>query len=243
MSIRRFLAAALAAVTLSACGCAEEYGIALPSEQTSAPESIAERNLSLARAPLTVPSEAVRLYISADGDEQKIQTTLRQIAELSDSVCAGLTDDLDKLYALSAYVSANYYYDNDAKAEGVTDETVCLAHTLETRRSVCMGYANLFAALCQAQGIECYVVHGGAVVSGTFDTNDDIRLHEWNAAIIGGEVIWVDALWNTTNDYTDGEYCEGAVTDRYFDPDNGELAKNHRADRVEWRDYFALLSD
>ena len=105
-----------------------------------------------------------------------------------------------------------------------------------------MGYANLFAALCQAQGIECHIVHGGAVVTGTFDTNNDVRLHEWNVAVLNGQIIWIDTLWNTTNSYRDGEYNDGTVDADYFDLDNDTLAENHRADRIERRDYFSVLS-
>ncbi len=243
-----FLSISAAAMIFAACGCTPWISVKISDDTLSASESlrndiaaedIAEHNLSLVSSPIATQPEAVKLYISADGNEETISRTLSQIKEISDDVCSGIANDYDKLYALAEYVSTNYYYDYDAKEEGVTDETVCLAHTLETRRSVCMGYANLFAALCRAQGIDCYIAHGGAIVLGSFETNDDVRLHEWNVAIIDGRVIWVDTLWNTSNAYRNGEYHEGTVDNHYFDIDNDALAEDHRADRIESRDYFS----
>ncbi len=263
---KRILAGALFAVGMMLClSACSESGVtittstapAYSSEPTpssghssSAPEKhpdiiseIAESNMQLAMSPIKISAEAVRLYVSADGDDELIRSTLEHIKELSDSICNGLQDDHDKLYTLARYTSENYYYDYDAKENGVTDETICLAHTLETRRSVCMGYANLFSALCRAQDITCYVVHGNAAMGTFADAQPDIRLHEWNVAIIDGEVIWIDTLWNTTNSYSGGEYFKGGTDDYYYDIDNSTLATDHRADHVEDRDYFSLLSD
>lgn len=246
MNIRPIICAAATAILLYLSGCADESYISINDSDSSGSSnsvSIAENNLLLAKKPIATPQNAVRLYISADGDGERIRLTLAQVQEISDSICENIDTDYDKLYALAEYVAENYYYDNDAKANGVTDETICIAHTLETKRTVCMGYANLFAALCQAQGLECYIAHGGAVVTGTFESNNDVRLHEWNVAVLDGKIIWIDTLWNTTNSYRDGKYNYGSVDADYFDLDNDTLAQNHRADRIEKRDYFSVLAD
>lgn len=206
-------------------------------------EEVEAHNRTALDNPMTVPEDAVRLYISADGDEDRIRDTLAEIRQISDRICEGIESDYDKLFAISQWVSKNFYYDYDARDSSVTAETIALYGVLETRRTVCMGFANLFAALCSAQGIDCRVAHGAAVPGGgTFElSNGEGSLHEWNIAVIDGREVWVDTLWNTTNSYRSGIYSEGDLETAYFDTDGTVLAKNHRADRIEIRDYFSAL--
>ncbi len=188
--------------------------------------------------PLEVDGESVKLYVAHDGDGEKIRRTLAEIKALSDEICEGTDEEYEKLRAISLWVSENIYYDYDARNGGATAETYSLAHVLEARRSICFGYANLTAALCRAQGIDCRVAHGTASPSG-FDRQPEGSPHEWNVAVIGGKMIWLDPLWDTTNSYVDGEYFKGVIDVEYFDVSGEALAINHRAERIDIRDYFA----
>lgn len=204
-------------------------------------EEMHATNTAVIKSTLSIPQNAVAQYVSADGDMQTICETLTEIKALSDKICEGIDADYDKLYAISCWISENIYYDYDAFNTSVTLETIDLRHVLETKRTVCMGYANLCAALCAAQNIDCRVVHGQAIPVGSFsDEEYYAEQHEWNIALLGDRTVWLDTLWDTTNSYRDGEYIDGEQKPKYFDMSDEDIAKNHRADRVELRDYFSL---
>ncbi len=204
----------------------------------------AEQSTLAASSPLDIPESAVRDYIVTDGSDQDIAEVLTEVQNISDRICEGLDNDYDKARALATWVSQNFYYDYVARDSGVTTEVLSIARTLELRRSVCGGYANLYAALCQAQGITCYVMQGTVVQNNlTFaEQQDNAPSHEWNMAIIDGRRVWVDTLWNTGNIYTARSgYVDGYLTSRYFDITDEVMALNHRAQRCEIRDYFAVI--
>ncbi len=99
------------------------------------------------------------------------------------------------------------------------------------------------SALCAAQGIKCWNVHGAALNGGRmFVTDNDSEYHEWNFAEIDGRVIWVDSGWNSYCYLRrDGVYENGGICYRYFDIGEEYFALNHKASYAEYRDYFAIL--
>lgn len=218
---------------------ADENGLYPPDSSENA-----ERNSLVSETVTELPEMGVEAYIDAGLDEQTIIQTLDKVKALGDEICAGLSDDYDKLRAITIWVRDNIYYDFDACETEVTPETVCLSRVLELRRSVCGGYANLVAALCASQGITCYNLRGTAESSGLpFGSSAaNPELHEWNLAVIDGRKIWVDAGFCTTNAYRGGEYVDGYRSLDYFDITDDLFAVDHRADYCEFRDYKAYFS-
>ncbi len=203
----------------------------------------AEKNLKCADNPLELPAEGVLQHITVSGDKEKAAEILRQIQELSDEICAGITNDFDKARALSDWVSHNIYYDHDASENGVTEEQVTLEYVLKYHRSVCFGWSNLYSALCQAQGIMCCNANGSIVTgSRCFPQTEtaDERAHSWNMVIIDGQKLWVDTVWDSNNSYNNGRYSEGSVNFKFFGITNELLAHDHRVTRFEHRDYFSF---
>ncbi|MGN1118737.1 MAG: transglutaminase domain-containing protein [Oscillospiraceae bacterium] len=202
-------------------------------------------NTAALNLKLTLPEDGVKEYISFDLDPQKIAEALSQVQEISDTVCANITDDYEKLRALAQWVSDNIYYDYDARNNDVTPETLCLSHVLETHRTVCGGFSTLFAALCQAQGLECFNIRGRALNTGISYAEDygTDAMHEWNYAVIDGRGIWIDTVWNTSNAYSREEYRPGRVHSQYFDPTDEAFALDHHAQICEYRDFFAVMND
>ncbi|MGN1340198.1 MAG: transglutaminase domain-containing protein [Oscillospiraceae bacterium] len=206
----------------------------------TADELPTEKNLSVTRAPLKIPADTVLKLITADGDPERAAEVMQEVQEISDTVCNGIIGELDKARALAEWMAKNIYYDTDAKDTGVTDDMLTLEHILLTHRSVCYGWTNLYSALCQAQGIECYNVNGSVVTgSRCFLQTDrsDERAHSWNMLIIDGEKLWVDTVWNSSNTYKEGLYKAGKTDMQYFCITNLCLAQDHRAERCEYRDY------
>lgn len=188
------------------------------------------------------PLSQVSEYIAINADKAKIAEVLKKITEISDKICAGLTNDYDKLRAISRWVSANIYYDYAAFEAGVPAETLTLDYMLKNSSSVCGGYSNMTSALAAAQGIKVYNVHGSAVTNGKTFAESSGEYHEWNYAIIGGRVIRIDSGWNSyCYHYADGKYVKGEIGIKYFDISAAAFSQNHKAKYAEYRDYFALL--
>lgn len=203
---------------------------------------VAENNLRLAENPIILPSEGVLRYIVPDGDPVRAREVIKQAEEISDKICDGINDDYDKAFAISQWISDNIYYDFDASTDSVTAETLSLSHILETHRTVCGGYSNLFSAFCAVQGIKVCNIRGEALNEIlTYAETDKGELHEWNYAVINGRGVWVDVGWNSFNTYKDGQYRYGGTQTKYFDLTNTVLSYDHRARTCEVRDYYAAL--
>lgn len=204
---------------------------------------IVENNRKAVENAIEQPQNQVAEYIVKGGKPDDIRKVLEEIQALSDEICAGLDSDYDKLRAISRWVSANIYYDYPAYDKGVPEETLSLKYMLDRHSSVCGGYSNMTSALCAAQGIKCWNVHGGALNGGRmFVTDSDSEYHEWNFAEIDGRIIWVDSGWNSYCYLRrDGVYDNGGICYRYFDIGEEYFALDHKANYAEYRDYFAIL--
>lgn len=205
----------------------------------------AASNLAFVDAPLELSESGVLHQVTVSDDIQTARELLKEVRKLSDEICAGLTSDYDKVRALCEWVSLNIFYDKDASKNGVTEEEVSLEYVLKNHRSVCFGWSNLFAALCQAQGIDCLNV-SGSVVTGSRcfaqTSPSDERSHSWDMVICDGRIVWVDTVWNSSNSYDKGYYFQGNYDMQYFDIDPVLLSHDHRIARLEHRDYYGLLS-
>lgn len=205
----------------------------------------AASNLAFVDAPMELSESGVLHQVTVSDDMQTARELLKEVQKLSDEICAGLTSDYDKVRALCEWVSLNIFYDKDASKNGVTEEEVSLEYVLKNHRSVCFGWSNLFAALCQAQGIDCLNA-SGSVVTGSRcfaqTSPSDERSHSWNMVVCDGRIVWVDTVWNSSNSYDKGNYFQGNYDMQYFDIDPVLLSHDHRIARLEHRDYYGLLS-
>lgn len=203
---------------------------------------VQEHSALVTANPIDLPQSGVADYISVSEDPLVHRSVLSQVKAISDRVCSGLSNDYDKLRALAEWVSENIYYDYEARNNGVSEKTLTLEYVISEHRSVCGGFANLFSALCAAQGILCYNVSGTVVTGGICyeEPYDKESLHEWNVAVIDGRQIIVDTVWNTSNRYTaeDG-YKKGKRHTQYFDMTEELFAFDHKAKKSDYRDYFA----
>lgn len=186
--------------------------------------------------------ESVGYYISRTADADEIATVQEQIKLISDSVTDGIESDYEKARALALYVADHFYYDHDAKAESVTETNVVLYEVLKTSRTVCTGFADLYCALLQAQGIDAVNIKGGSTGGDIEyeDLTDGVQNHEFTAFYHKAEKrwVWVDACWNGSGDYKNGEYKDKACHEKFFDITDEALALDHRADYAERRLFF-----
>lgn len=193
------------------------------------------------------PPEAAALYLTTDPTPEKVAAAQEQLRTLSDKITTGAEGDYEKARAIAKYVAETIYYDFDARGSNVSEETVALTNVLKTSRTVCSGFANLYCALVQAQGIDCVAIKG-SVIGGdvTFETLGTGREnHEWTAFWYEEENrwVWVDCCWNGTGSYKKGEYIKKISHEKYFDISEEALALNHRADYAQRRSFFEAKAE
>lgn len=207
-----------------------------------ADNGLSETNNDVFDNIINASPESTGYYISRTADAAEIATVQEQIKLISDSVTEGIESDYEKAKALTVYVAEHFYYDHDARVESVTEANVVLYEVLKNSRTVCTGFADLYCALLQAQGIDAVNIKGGSTGGEIEYENltDGVQNHEFTAFYHKAEErwVWVDSCWNGSGDYENGEYLDKAAHEKYFDITDEALALDHRADYAERRRFF-----
>ncbi len=126
----------------------------------------------------------------------------RKAAEL----CAGLTEDADKVVAIHNYIASHFTYDNifaaQVAASQVVNYTPDTARTLETRTGICYDFSALFAAMCRSQGIPCTIATG--YLSDAY--------HAWDMVYVDGDWAAVDMTRSISSHNTASQTLAECVT-------------------------------
>ncbi|MDE5742063.1 MAG: transglutaminase domain-containing protein [Oscillospiraceae bacterium] len=77
-------------------------------------------------------------------------------------VCAGITDDVEKIAEIFSYVTENISYDKSLAASVQSGYVPNPDSTLSKGTGICFDYTSLFAAMCRSQGIPARLVIGYA---------------------------------------------------------------------------------
>lgn len=93
-------------------------------------------------------------YVDFDGNSDCV----KKAAE----VCAGLSDDVEKIAEIFTYVTENISYDKNLAATVRSGYVPNPDNTLSKGTGICFDYASLFAAMCRSQGIPARLVIGYA---------------------------------------------------------------------------------
>jgi len=169
-----------------------------------------------------------------DCDNQEIIVLAQEIT----SLCK---DDYSKAKAIHDWLATHIYYDFDAyyanNGANSYNYVVGSVDVLHNKRSVCSGYANLWAALLRSAGIPCRVVSGvglGLSTNGewNFQNLEKTTNHAWNEIYVSGKWIIMDATWDSDMRYQHGTFDRGCGLRgyRYFDPTIENFSLDHRLD-------------
>jgi len=181
--------------------------------------------------------KVVSPHIPRVGDEfTNIDTYALSVPRTAEATVALLAQNLtqtsrterEKARAIFRWIANSIDYDDTAQRAGAQRQETA-EEVLRSRHAVCQGYANLFAALAQAAGLEAKVVAGFGRGSGywpgaAYGPNEN---HAWNAVRINGRWELLDCTWGT------GYYDRYAGrTVRRFEPfyfltDPGEFLYSH----------------
>ena len=133
------------------------------------------------------------------------------------------SSDYEKIRQVYEWVINNIYYDYDALNTG--NAVVNAVNVLKDRKSVCQGYAVLMAALLRSLDIPVMVVggYGGSPI------NISDRNHAWNMAYADGRWIFIDATWDSHNQYKNGTFNSNPPNKNrmWFDMSLEMLAYSH----------------
>ncbi len=207
---------------------------------------VIEHNLMMLENPVEYGDEYCSGYVSVKKDLQLHMSILDNIRLLSDTICVGAENDYDKVKAISYYVAENFYYNHVAADQSVTPATISLETVLDTQTATCAGYANMFSALCNMQGIYCVNLRGGTHIE-TLETSEYLLNapinHEWNAVLIDNEWIFVDITWLSNNEYTENGYDKSDdFDDKYFDMSLEAMSYEHRIDIIDYRNFKTSIN-
>lgn len=159
------------------------------------------------------------------------------IQELAQHLTQGYNSDYDKAAALHDWVCANIYYDDDSISGDYNTAPYVATDVLNEKRAVCLGYANIYAALCRAVSIPCNVVTGYALgIDNSSDNkwnetniNSTEANHAWNEVYLNDHWVIVDPTWDSRNKITNGEkITSGDVSHLYFDSNLKFFSVNHK---------------
>jgi transglutaminase-like putative cysteine protease len=147
-------------------------------------------------------------------------------------ITQGKSNDYERAFVICDWVSDNIYYDFDAYYNRSTTRTDAIG-VLETKRSVCEGYAQLSVALLRAAGIPERIVHGHALglsANGMYwdGVDHSITNHAWIEIFIDGRWVIADPTWDSKNEYRDGEYIYKGRIYRFFDVTPETLSHTHK---------------
>lgn len=188
---------------------------------------VLEHNLALYEADRSL-SEALKSTSLIQSDESSVKL-------LAEQICKDCESDYDRAAALHDWVASELYYD-----VSLTDSNMSIPETaveiINSRRTLCLGYAVVYAALCRSIGIPCNVVSGYALdINGgdsvwTADNIDTMyENHAWNEVYLDGRWLIVDTTWDSPNTYENGEFIFGGkVSHLYFDSNIEFFSVNHK---------------
>lgn len=171
-----------------------------------------------------------------------VESDARKIKEQAEKIVDPEDSDYVKLQKVHDWVANNVWYDFDDYYGRVEGEVTAL-EVLQSRKSVCQGYADLTAALLRSLGIPTKVVSGYALGMSTGREWTESAIakeesnHAWNEAYVDGRWVIIDTTWDSGNVYENGEYSSGTGLKRrrYFDPTLEMFSKTHKM--LETDDY------
>lgn len=202
-------------------------------------DSVMDINEYMTRNPVVLTSEETLPYIC--GEEGNAEEILETVRTLSDEICRNAESDRDKAKAIAMWVGVNTAYDFDAAAVSADLSVTSLEAIIKNDfRTTCGGFANLYSALCSAQGIYCLNMKGGSSSDGY--TREELETaptnHEWNAVYIDDKWYYADCTWISDLSYENGTISGGSDIKPFYALFGfGEMSVEHRIDRCEYREF------
>jgi transglutaminase/protease-like cytokinesis protein 3 len=112
----------------------------------------------------------------------------------------GTTSERERAEIIFYWIADHISYDCELEKRAyITPAAVSIDSIMRRQKTICSGYARLYAAMATYAGIECQTV------AGTAANRFGEGMHSWNAVCIDKQWLLVDATWGSggTVDQTD----------------------------------------
>ena len=140
----------------------------------------------------------------------------------SEQICEGAADDWEKAYRIYSYITGELIYDvteAESSGNGYQDSAIDI---IRDGKGVCEGFANVFVALCRAQGIPAVVQFGLGYgdyyeLLNKVGNSGEYADHAWAAVYLGGKWHYVDPTYDiSTIFFGDDDYEYVDTSTRYY---------------------------
>ncbi len=157
--------------------------------------------------------------------DKNVESDSTKIIDLATSIVSGLKTDMEKTRAIHDWVATNISYDTKSYYKNDFHELSAL-ETLQGKKAICSGYANLTAALNRAVGIPTKVVGGNAWDSSK-KAHSSPSGHAWNEAYIDGTWIAEDTTWDAGAIDSYSKKFHFKLSHKYFNPNMSKFTDDH----------------
>lgn len=156
-------------------------------------------------------------YVESDSEE---------IIKLAKAITESSKTDMEKTSAIHDWIVCNIAYDTEAFFGNNIHEYSSL-ETLNGKKAICNGYANLAAALNRAVGIKAKVVSGVAT-----DSNGSYG-HAWNETYVDGQWIIQDTTWDAGTVDNKTQKFSFSPSREFFNPTLEKFSQTHTKEREQ----------
>lgn len=139
-------------------------------------------------------------FTAIDNKARSVEYTGNSVKELANILSQHATTEEEKARIIYTWITHNISYDVAALADlfarniypDVKAETV-----LNTRSTICSGYANLYQQLAQYMGLKSLIITGYAKGINYVVGEDNQVNHAWNGVKIEGNWYLIDTTWGS----------------------------------------------
>jgi Transglutaminase-like superfamily len=121
------------------------------------------------------------------------------LPKLVDYLSKKTSNDLEKVRSFYIWLVNNIDYDNAAVKPNAKRINHSNQDVLNRGKAVCQGYSNLFKEMCDLSNIFCEVISGYPKTPRDKPPNLKAANHTWNAVLINGKWVLLDATWGAAN--------------------------------------------
>jgi len=146
----------------------------------------------------------------------------------------GAKDDLEKTRAIYRWITENINYDYQAYLAGTYGD-MSAQGVLNSRKSVCAGYSELFFKLAQAMDLQVIKISGWAKGISYVDSSSLLGIpnHAWNAVKLYDGWYLLDSTWGAGS--IRNEVFVKEFKDYYFLTNPEQLIMTHYPDSSKWQ--------
>lgn len=178
-----------------------------------------------------IPKEA---FAAVDAHALKAPADVEGSPEaLAAYLCRPWKSETDKARALYRWITDRIDYTFETASSGMAERGAGPSSILKSRRAVCEGYSDLFAALARAAGLEAETVPGYAKGVG-YEAGDSFQGrhpdHAWNAVKADGAWRLLDCTWGAGAVDPDGRYRKRFEPYYFFTPPREFLLSHYPLD-------------